>query len=514
MQLIVKKTKNRIKITSEDPGLLNFIRRRMTVKNPNYRFTPFGQEEMSCISPTFTFMNGLLFDVLKEARLYDPTVEINLGDVKSIAVPFSIDIDELVPPENSEFIYRDYQEDSIRRGLKFGRGIFELATSAGKSLIIYGLIKNIWKYTDKKTVLVLVPNVQLVTQMAKDFINYGCDPSIICKFTATIERKVSPIAEIIVSNRSWLTKHDKELPDIDILIIDEAHMMSDTGSQTFKMASKLKTEVRYGFTGTMPEWAIAKWNVIGVTGQILKIKRARELQDLGHVAQTKIVAVRFNHHEKKPQTDPELLQLLAMARAEKNDDAVGVIKLEIAKARFPTEWRFIEDCDFTNQFMLKMMAQFDGNTIMLYDHIEHGNGMKEYLESIAPDRQVFLIDGSTSIAYREMVRETMEKDNNCFLLGNSKCIAVGINIKNINNVAFGFSSGMAASKVIQSIGRGLRLKEGKTYVRIIDFYHELRYSQAHFTERLKLYAKHYGINLSNIVHKAIDVHYGNELSNL
>jgi len=512
MILSVKKTKNRLKISSSNLELLNFIRRRLTVKNPNYRFTPYGQEEVSCISPSFTFMNGLLFDVLKEARLYDPDVKIDLGEAKTSAIPFSIDVDELEPPENTVFKYRDYQRESIVQGLKFGRGIFELATGAGKSLVIYGLIKNIWKHTSKKNVLVLVPNVQLVAQMASDFIEYGCDPSIICKFTATIERKISPVANIIISNRSWLTKHADELPDIDIMIIDEVHMMSDSGSKTFKMANKIKTEVRFGFTGTMPEWAMSKWNVIGVTGQILKIKRARELQDTGYVAKTKIVSVRFKH-ERKPQTDPELTALLKEARAAEDEDAVGLIKLEIAKARFPTEWRFIEDCMFTNQFMLRMMAKFDGNTIMLYDHVEHGNKLREYLEKIAPEKQIFLIDGSTSVDYRENVRVAMEASDNCFLLGNSKCVAVGMNVKNIKNVAFGFSSGLAASKIIQSIGRGLRLKDGKTHVRIIDFYHELRYSQAHYTERLKLYGKHYGINSSDIVQKFIDVQYGNELSN-
>ncbi len=80
----------------------------------------------------------------------------------------------------------------------------------------------------------------------------------------------------------------------------------------------------------------------------------------------------------------------------------------------------------------------------------------------------------------------MEKYDDCFLIGNTKCIGVGISIKNINNIGFGFSSGKAVVKIIQAIGRGLRLKDGKTTVNIIDFYHSFLYSKRHYAERLKL----------------------------
>jgi superfamily II DNA or RNA helicase len=129
--------------------------------------------------------------------------------------------------------------------------------------------------------------------------------------------------------------------------------------------------------------------------------------------------------------------------------------------------------------------------------------MKDMLAKIAPNKKQFLIDGHTKLSYREEARETMEAYDNCFLLGNTKCFGTGINIKNIQNIGFGFSSGLRCTKIVQAIGRGLRLFDGKTDIWVVDFYHNFRYSIDHFGKRMALYKENYELN--KIIYKYIDV---------
>jgi superfamily II DNA or RNA helicase len=482
-----KLNKNRIKLRSNSVEILNYVKRKYSVKNPNYKHIPFGQKELSCVSPTFTFQVGMTLDIMSTIQELDASIIIDVSEIKDMIIPFSYKNVDLQYPENDNYKYRDYQEKSIRYGLKYGRGTFELATSAGKSLIIYGLIKNIWHQEQNKCkTLVLVPNMQLVSQMAKDFIEYGCSEENICTFSAKFNRELDPNASIIISNRQWLEKHQKELPNIDLLIVDECQQLASFNNKVSKFVSKLKTHRKFGFTGTIPQFKPERWNIIGLCGKVLMLKKASELQDDGYVAQTKIISLRFNHKCKQPQPPDDI------------ED-----QLERAKMLFPLEWQYIENCEASNQFMIRLMNTFKGNTIFLYDHIEHGHRLKEYLESIESNKQIFLIDGTTKLSYRENVRITMENDNNCFLLGNTKCIGTGINIKNIHNIGFGFSAGKTSTKIIQAIGRGLRLNEDKTKVVIVDFYHNFKYSTNHFGERLNLYKDNY--NIDKIIYKYVDL---------
>ena len=174
----------------------------------------WGQDTISCISPSYTFHHGLCMDVVKCIKEFDPTIYIDLGQVSDVILPLSIKVanEDIVQASNEKYVYHDYQLRSVSKGLKFGRGIFELATSAGKSLIIYGLIRNYVQYhAQDMKFLILVPGKQLVAQMSKDLEDYGWDPKDICRFTAEGDREYKG-QRVIVSNTSWVLLHGDELP--------------------------------------------------------------------------------------------------------------------------------------------------------------------------------------------------------------------------------------------------------------------------------------------------------------
>lgn len=219
----IKNQKHRLKIISEDEVVKQYIKQQFSVPNPSFRFQPHASKDITPISLLWTFPDGLALDIIKSLKnKFGSSIDIDISEVKDIIRPFSYTPEKIIQPENLEFVYRDYQEHGIRLGLKYGRGLYHWATASGKSASMYGLIKNIWNLQNHKSkVLIIVPRTQLVYQLTQDFINYGCDPEEITKFTAKSEYDLSK--NIIISNMQFLNNRIDELDTskIDILIIDE-----------------------------------------------------------------------------------------------------------------------------------------------------------------------------------------------------------------------------------------------------------------------------------------------------
>ena len=87
---------------------------------------------------------------------------------------------------------------------------------------------------------------------------------------------------------------------------------------------------------------------------------------------------------------------------------------------------------------------------------------------------------------RERIKKIMETDNNVLCIAMSKIFAVGISINNLHYIIF-CSGGKSRVRVIQSIGRGLRLHKSKSILTIIDIADQLKYGILHSDKRKLLY---------------------------
>ena len=79
-------------------------------------------------------------------------------------------------------------------------------------------------------------------------------------------------------------------------------------------------------------------------------------------------------------------------------------------------------------------------------------------------------------------------------VANCKCFGTGLTIKNIQCIIL-VTCQSAVTKVIQAIGRGLRI-EDKPVLNVIDIFHSYKYSEKHFNERVELYKEFYGKELN------------------
>lgn len=420
-----------------------------------------------CITPTGTYPIGLTLDFVRYIRLYYPLMKIEVDkEILSLLNPIKIQNTEILTPE-TDFQYRDYQYSTIQLALAKGRGICLLPTGAGKSLAIYGIIKNIRHYTHYKTTLVLVPTIQLVKQIYNDFIEYGYSEEEVQAFSGF--KPDLGNQNIIISNRQWLEQHSSELPDIEILIVDECHQVKQS-NLVKKYIQKIETPIKFGLTGTMPEDNIDKWAIIGTFGNIIIKRDITELQERKILADISIIPIYIYDNNKREFSYKDL------------DDA---------RKSFYDEWQHIESYQPYQDILIKIIQKIKGNSIVLFDHTEHG---KILFDKYVGNKE--FINGEVELDQREDIREKMERETNIVLFGNVKAVGTGINIKNIDNIIFAMT-GKGVTKIIQSIGRGLRLKEGKTKATLYDIYFNYKYSGKHFEKRCSLYKEFYNVEITN-----------------
>jgi superfamily II DNA or RNA helicase len=117
---------------------------------------------------------------------------------------------------------------------------------------------------------------------------------------------------------------------------------------------------------------------------------------------------------------------------------------------------------------------------------------------------VYYISGETATEEREAIRHKAEKDQNAIILASFGTMSTGVNMPSIENIIF---SSPSKSKIrnLQSIGRGLRLKEGKSSCNLYDISDNIsnksksNHTLGHLAERIKIYtAEEFDMKIINI----------------
>jgi hypothetical protein len=125
---------------------------------------------------------------------------------------------------NSSMKPRDYQIETAFNIIKYQNCLAELATSAGKSLIIFMAIAYLLEHNKGKKILMIVPTVDLVIQATEDFYGYNSgstklDLEIQQIYAGSVIRQNS---NVVVGTYQSLVKKTKEYYDaFDTVIVDE-----------------------------------------------------------------------------------------------------------------------------------------------------------------------------------------------------------------------------------------------------------------------------------------------------
>lgn len=406
-------------------------------------------------------------------------------------------LNDILEKENKPLLIpRDYQQNAIESLILkgYGRGLIEVPTGSGKSFIIANFIWNVLQNVNEKyKFLILVPNTQLVDQFYSDLISYGYKRDFIAKFRGGMKKKEQQenniyTAQIVISNRQYIFTNKDKLPKFDGLFADEVHTC--TAESTKELIENLNCRIKVGCSGTLPENLNSRWNLIGMFGRVVYEEKITNLQDQGYISKLNITLLDIL--DKEVEGNRNLLFNLNSLHKFKPDQN-GNTDVFFNDAYNAELEYYKKNYDKLYEPVLQYLSTLSENIMVLFDRIEIGKCLFELSKTITPNKTSYYIDGSTPVEERENIRQNIEKSGNNILFGNVSVVGTGTNIKRLNHIVFIINT-KSQSRILQAIGRTLRLHKFKNEAHLVDVRMNFKYSYKHFNERLRYYKECYGKN--------------------
>ena len=369
---------------------------------------------------------------------------------------------------------RDYQLDALRHAIRSSKSLLLSPTASGKSLIIYLLIRYFLLEHPNEKILIIVPTTSLVEQMYSDFEEYSKnDPSFntdeFCHRVYGGADKSSRLRCII---STWQSQHRLQAPafkNYGMVIGDEAHQFK-AKSLTSIMEKCVNARYRIGTTGTLDGTQTHQLVLEGLFGPVHRVTTTKALMDSDQLAQLDIQILLLKYKEEYCKI--------------------------ISKLKYQQELDFIVSYDARNNFISNLALDQKGNTLILFNYVEkHGKPLHNLLtDKIKGKRKLFYVSGETAVDDRENIRAITEKENNAIIVASLGTFSTGINIKRLHNLIFA-SPSKSQIRVLQSIGRGLRVSGDNINTTVYDIADDLHYKSKknytlnHAAERIKIYSK-------------------------
>jgi len=367
----------------------------------------------------------------------------------------------------------DYQVEAVYNSIRNKRGIVLSPTGSGKSLVIYCLIR--WILNENKKIILVVPNISLVEQMYSDF-KHDYQWEDIGEYVTKLHGETTADFEMSVLITTWQSIQRRQydfFAGYEALLVDEAH---GEKSAVMQGISKKCTNCSYriGLTGTLPTEDADVFNIYGYLGGVIFKRMSKDLIEMGVLSQIEIMNLMLRYPAdivKKNKNRPYAEEVETIYNYPQRNQAFDFVFDHIKKGH---------------------------NSLILCHKIDHLKSIEEYLiDKLDDDYQICVIYGDVKAAQREEIRKMMETEENIILIGTYATMSTGINIKRIHHVIFA-SSYKSKIKILQSIGRGLRLHDTKDKMILWDLVDTLcwktrnntigkNHVYKHFEERMKFY---------------------------
>jgi len=444
-----------------------------TFEVPGYKFMPnFRNRQWDGKIRLFTYATGQIYAGLypyiinwckdNDVHVVDGTkIKHNKVDDKKV--------DDLIKALKLPHEVRDYQREAFKYSVEKDRCLLVSPTASGKSLIIYLMvIFNLLRLKDTKQdkILIIVPTTSLVEQLFKDFIDYGYNSERNVHRIYQGHEKETNKRVIISTWQSVYNLPKKWFNQFGMIIGDEAHLFK--AMSLTKLMTKLeKCKYRVGLTGTLDGSKTHKLVLEGLFGAVNKVVSTSELIETGKLADLKIMCLVLQHD----QTARHFLK----------------------EKSYQEEMDYLVSNEKRNKYIRNLATSLNGNTLCLFQYVEkHGKNLYETIRERATDKQVFYVHGGVDTEQREKIREITEKSDNAIIVASYGTFSTGINIRNLHNIIFA-SPSKSRIRNLQSIGRGLRLKDDNSAATLYDIADDIsykgkaNYTLHHFKERINIY---------------------------
>jgi superfamily II DNA or RNA helicase len=278
-----------------------------------------------------------------------------------------------------------------------------------------------------------------------------------------------------------LVKQDDDFFDgVEAIFVDESHQ---SHSKSIKeVISKCKdSRYRFGLSGTLTNRNTAEHLTIQqYLGPLTMEISPKFLFDNKYATPVAIKIVKMDW------LDQNLKEKLYELRTNKGEMEGNEI--------FGVERKLVVSSDKRLKYIVDFIAKTSKNSLVLFQSVGEGYGKRIYesLREIQADKEVYYVDGDTDPERRDYYKTKLEEGTNKVLVASFGTLSTGVSVKNIHNI---FLTESYKSEVLikQSLGRGMRLYEGKEKVNIIDFVDDFstvgykNYLMKHSEARIAIY---------------------------
>jgi superfamily II DNA or RNA helicase len=410
---------------------------------------------------------------------------------------FKVDKEEL--EKFSKFILfgldydpRDYQFDAFVKIMKYKYCTVELATSAGKTLVLFLVMKYLkWKkhIDSNNKFMIIVPKLGLLDQTFEKFdtaYNNATLPVSIYKVggkSYKFNQKKWDAADVVIGTWQSIKNYPKEkLQCIRHIAVDECH--TSKGKSISKIILSCNNlMLRFGVSGTIkvkPKYDMF-FKVQRYLGPLVMRLSAKELIDSGYAPDVHIKMIYLKYDDVMTDDIRAFKKLLADGREMyENLESYG-------KDMYNLECQLIRECESRLRFITRLVSSLNANCIIMFNDIKnrYGKTVYEYLEDSSIE--TYYIDGDTPVSKRAEYLQKMEEGQGVALVASTGTFSTGIDSKNVSYI-IQVESGKAEITIRQIIGRGMREFEGKIKFTLIDLVDTFgKYSKEHATEKLSIY---------------------------
>lgn len=466
-----------IKFSNLNPGTRRKLTNAVKYEVPGARFQPsvrmgrWDGKKSFCTIGGDSYLN--LLDILMpivEADGYEILLDDQRQQYDITFQPFDENIfDGKVwpkghPAEGKPIELRDYQIEAVRCFVENRQSVQELTVSFGKTIFSAAMSYVVGKATvykngelvEKPRTIVIVPTKDLVNQTYKDYVNVGLDAGVFygdrkelgCQHTIVTWQSLNNLMKMGIVD--GLNVIEAFLDGVVAVIVDECHGAKQDAMNDLLTGPFRNTPLRWGMTGTLPEFEFQKVSVKALLGETVNEVTTKELQDLGFLSSCNINIMQIQDKGEYKTYHEELDYLLTN-------------KTRLAK---------IAD-------MIKDIAK-TGNTLVVFDRIACGKMLVELIDGAT------FISGTNKSKERVAEYERINNEHNAIVLASSGIVSTGINIPRIFNLVI-IEPGKSYIKVLQTVGRGVRKAADKDHVEVWDLTSSMKYSKRHLTKRKAFY---------------------------
>lgn len=364
---------------------------------------------------------------------------------------------------------RTTQLRTINDAIAAGNGIFDAATSAGKTLICGTLARY---YQDHLQSITIVPSAQLLQQTHDEYTKMGLDSIAI---TATGIKKNDKRLEAIRNHQHTvitykllfnLIKYAREVgdpifQDEDRLILyDECHEFGDTMFEAFKMDLSMCT-VRFGMSGTVPKDQLKYEKICGSLGfGVISTVSVDELRENGYISKVHVKMFTTKHKEIEKISSQQLVKS--------------------GHWDWDKEFKYFSNTERVME-IARFISNLDPVTTLVLCHAQLGNKLGQVMD-------LPFIDQDTPTKERQRLFKELAESNGGIQLASYDTSGTGISVNEILRVVI-IDAGKNETHIKQGIGRGLRLDGVDNKCEVIDISADTYFAKKHRNERIKVYKR-------------------------